>query len=71
MERFCCSLEDQKLSDELLYEMRGSGAFRRFKDAIHRHGIADDWYRFRQVALEEIAIEWLEANNIPYTRESS
>ncbi len=70
MERFCYSVEDDRLSNELLYQIRGSGAFRRFKDAIHRHGIADDWYRFRQAALEEIAVEWLEAHDIPYTRES-
>ena len=65
LERFCYSVEDEELSDELLYQIRGSGAFRRFKDAVHRHGIADEWYRFRQATLEEIAIEWLEAHSIP------
>ena len=69
MERFCYSVEDEELSNELLDQIRGSGAFRRFKDAIYRHGITDDWYRFRQAALEEIAVKWLEANNIPYTRD--
>jgi len=67
MERFCYSVEDEELSNELLDQIRGSGAFRRFKDAIYRHGITDDWYRFRQTALEEIAVKWLEANNITYT----
>jgi hypothetical protein len=71
MERFCSSIENERLSNELLNQIRGSGAFRRFKDTIHRHGIADDWYRFRQAALEEIAIEWLEAHDIPYTREKN
>lgn len=69
MERFCYSVEDEEVSDELLYQIRGSGAFRRFKDAVYRHGIADDWFRFRQTALDEIAIEWLEAHDIPYTQE--
>ncbi len=68
MDRFCYSVEDEELSKELIYQIRGSGAFRRFKDAIHRHGIADDWYRFRQAALEEVAVEWLEANHISFTR---
>ena len=70
MERFCYSVEAEELSDELLYQIHGSGAFRRFKDMIHRRGIAEEWYRFRQVALEEIASEWLEAHDIPYTREN-
>ena len=71
MERFCYSVDDEALSDELLDLIRGSGAFGRFKNAIHRHGIADDWYRYRQAALEEIAIEWLQDNDIPYTREKA
>ena len=68
MERFCYSIDDPELSDELVYQIRGSGAFRRFKDAIRRHGIEDEWYQFRDQALEEIAIEWLESNGIAYTK---
>jgi hypothetical protein len=69
MEDFCYSLENPRLRDEMSSRIRGSGAFRRFKDGIHYHGIQEDWYRFRQQALEAIAIEWLESNNIAYTRE--
>jgi len=69
MERFCYTVEDEELSQVLLFQIRGSVAFRRFKDAVHRHSIADEWHRFRQTALEEIAEDWLKANNIPYTRE--
>jgi hypothetical protein len=43
MERFCYLVEDEALSQELLDQIRGSGAFRRFKDALHRHGMADAW----------------------------
>ena len=70
MERFCNSIEDDELSEELNYQIRGSGAFRRFKDAIHRNNIAQEWYRFRQRALEEIAKDWLEANGIGYIRDT-
>ena len=42
--------------------------FRRFKDALQMNDIEDDWYSFRQEALQKIAIDWLEANKIPYTR---
>ena len=36
MERFCLSFPDEKISDVLLGKIRGSGAFRRFKDTIYR-----------------------------------
>lgn len=70
MERFAQSLKDAAVSDELDAALHGRGAFRRFKDAVQRLGIADEWYRFRETALEEIAIEFLEAHGIAYQRES-
>jgi Uncharacterised protein family (UPF0158) len=69
MERFTQSLTDATASDELDAAIHGRGAFRRFKDAVHRLGIADEWYRFREAALEEIAIEFLEEHGIAYHRE--
>ena len=69
MERFARSLTDAAVSDELDAALHGRGAFRRFKDAVHRLGIADQWYQFRDAALEEIAIEFLEAHRIAYQRE--
>ena len=64
MERFARSLTDAAVSDELQAALHGRGAFRHFKDAVHRLGIADQWYQFRDAALEEIAIEFLEAHRI-------
>jgi hypothetical protein len=69
MERFADSLSDVAAKDELLNAIHGRGAFRRFKDAVRRLGRADEWYRFRDAALEEIAIEFLEAHGIAYQRE--
>jgi len=69
MEKFCLSIEDEALSDKLYYTIKGSGAFRRFKDAIHRLGIASDWYECRERALKKVAIEWCEANNVEYTED--
>jgi hypothetical protein len=66
MERFCLSLEDERLSDELLYQIRGSGAFRRFNEAIYRYGIEQDWFQFKEQAYGEIAIAWLEDHGIAY-----
>jgi len=68
MVNFCHALENHRLAEDLRDQLSGSGAFRRFKDAIHRHGIADDWYAYRQRAFEEIAVGWLEGNGVAYVR---
>ena len=61
MERFCQSLSDERLQDELLSAIHGSGAFRRFKDTIHRKEIQDEGYRFRREAFKSIATDFLES----------
>ncbi len=67
MRDFCYSLADERLRSELLDAIHGSGAFRHFGNTVHYRGIQQDWYRFRQQALEQIARDWLEENEIPYT----
>ena len=66
MERFCLSVDDEALSDILISAIRGRGAFRRFKDAISRYDIEEQWYAYRDKALLAIARQWCEANQIPY-----
>lgn len=69
MERFCMSLDNQKISDILCDLISGSGAFRRFKDAIHKYDIADDWYKYRDNSLKEIAIEWCREHKIEFNEQ--
>jgi hypothetical protein len=66
MERFCLSLDDPKMSEIFYNLIKGGGAFGRFKNAIHRYDIADDWYKFRNEAYEEIAIDWCRENDIEF-----
>jgi hypothetical protein len=68
MERFAESLTNTAASDALLAALHGRGAFRRFKDAIRRLDVTEEWYRFRQAALEGLAIEFLDAEGIAYCR---
>jgi hypothetical protein len=68
MERFAKSLTNMAASEALLAALHGRGAFRRFKDAIHRLDVTEAWHRFREAALEEIAIEFLDAEGIAYCR---
>src|SRR3990172_7401768 len=42
MEKFCLSIIDERLRDEMYYSIKGGGAFRRFKDNIYQHGIEKD-----------------------------
>jgi hypothetical protein len=70
MDRFARSLTDTAMSDQLAAALHGRGAFRQFKDAVRRLGIADEWYRSRETALEEIAIDFVEAHGIAYRRAS-
>jgi hypothetical protein len=67
MERFCLSVDDDDLRDDLSGAIRGRGAFRRFKDRVQAYGIAEEWYRYRDAALREIAMAWCEEHGIPYT----
>jgi hypothetical protein len=68
MERFSRAVENEGLRTELLNSIRGQVAFRRFKAALFRHGVEDDWFRYRREALEEIEIEWLEEQKISFHR---
>jgi hypothetical protein len=56
MERFCHSVDDDDMRDDLCDAIRGRGAFKRFKDSIQAYGIAEAWYRYRDAALREIAM---------------
>ena len=67
MRDFAGSVSDAEASDDLLRAVHGKGAFRHFRDQLQHYGLTEQWYRFRDQALERIAIDWLKANEIPYT----
>lgn len=67
MERFCHSVDDDDMRDDLCDAIHGRGAFRRFKDSMQAYGIAEAWYRYRDEALREIAIAWCEEHGLRYT----
>lgn len=69
MDEFARAAEDPAVSDELLTAIHGRGAFRAFKDAVHRRGIQEDWYRYRAAAIADIAGAWLDEHDIAYARD--
>jgi len=72
LEDFAYAYPDEEISEDLAEAIRGRGAFRRFKDAVQRLGIAEEWYEYRYQRLREVAKEWCEAEGVPYleTRET-
>ena len=70
MEKFCLSIKDQEISNDLYRCIKGNGAFRRFKDKISQYGIEQDWYQHRDAAYREMAKEWCEENKIEFIEDS-
>ena len=58
MDRFASDTEGE-IRAELRDSLRGSGAFRCFKDAVFRLKMEDAWFEYRARALEDIARGWL------------
>jgi len=66
MEGFCLSVRDKKISETLWASIKGKGAFRRFKDHVQRLGIGDEWYKYREEAIKQIAIDWCKSHRIKF-----
>lgn len=66
MEGFCHSLSDTKKQNILLNSIKGKGAFRRFKEAVYRLGVAEQWYNYRDNSYKKIAMEFCKSKNINY-----
>lgn len=68
MDHFTHTIDDAQIQKELRNAIRGRGAFRLFKEVLHRRGIQESWYRYREDALAQIASDWLEGHGLAYTR---
>jgi predicted enzyme related to lactoylglutathione lyase len=66
MSDFTDTVTDPRKNELLRVALEGRGAFRRFKDTLHRVGLTEQWYAFRRAAYVELAREWCEENEIPY-----
>ena len=69
MERFCLSIKDNEVRDIMYNSIKGSGAFRIFKENIYRYNIRDDWYSYRDAAIKKIATGWCRHNNLKFIEE--
>src|SRR4029450_5907220 len=67
MERFCLSVDDDDLRDDLCDAICGRGAFRRFKERMQVYGMAEKWYRYRDAAPRALVTPCAEAHGLQYT----
>ncbi len=65
MQEYIWSLEDEHLRELLEVAIQGSGAFRRFKDALYRYPEAqENWFKFRDEREQRRMVDWLESEDI-------
>jgi hypothetical protein len=67
MERFCHTVENERLKHVLLQAIKGRRAFRSFKDSIYRENIEKKWFAFKDNAFKSIAVDFLKSEEIPFT----
>ena len=63
---FAETVSEPHKNELLCVALEGRGAFRRFKDTLHRVDLTDEWYAFKHKAYVETAREWCEENEIEY-----
>ncbi len=68
VERFCQSINEPRQKKKLLKAIRSKRAFRDFQKVIGKLGIQERWIGFRNRELEELAVDWLDRNDIAYKK---
>ncbi len=66
MEDFIAQVENQTAYEWLTNSIKGRGAFRMFRATLNRFDLTNDWYKFRDDAYEEIAVNWCNEYGIEY-----
>ncbi|SDM78471.1 Uncharacterised protein family (UPF0158) [Paenibacillus sp. yr247] len=64
IEDFIGTLVDEDIREELYEAIQGRGAFRRFKDGIIEHGVDKQWYKYKEIKIKELVIEWCKEQDI-------
>ena len=66
IEKFIDRVVTSKQSERLSQSIHGKGAFRRFKTALEKLGLVDEWYKYRGQKLREFVEFWCKENNIDF-----
>jgi len=66
MERFCFSVEDERISRALSESLGGFPGRKLFELAINQHGVIEEWHGYLRLELRSIARQWCERNDIDF-----
>lgn len=66
MEEFIETVSNNNKRIQLENCMWQKGMYRKFKDKLIEIGLEDEYYKFYDEKLKEIAIEWCKENNLEY-----
>jgi len=66
MQDFADAQCDCNVRAKLVDAAHGAGALRLFRRTIDQLGIEEMWHQYRNKAMESVAREWLEDNNLRY-----
>ena len=66
MSNFVSGMDNDMINQRLSQAISGRGAFRRFKDTAIQLDVIDEWYKFRDNAYKEIAIDFCKENTLEY-----
>lgn len=66
MRHFAWSRDDDEQGCALMRAIQGRGAFRRFKDALRRLGIEQEWFDYKEARLLDVARGWCAENGVAW-----
>ena len=70
MQDFINTVSDDNIATTLAISIKGSGAFRRFKEHLYHYEIQDQWFAFRDNEYKQVAIQWCQENNVEYAEDN-
>ena len=70
MRDFTYSVESGGIREDLLHAIHGAGAFRHFKRVVRQHSLEPAWFKFRDEALRQIAVDWCKEHDIAWQQVS-
>ena len=66
MQHFINRISDDSIAQTLAISIKGSGAFRRFREHLCQFGIQEEWFTYRNNEYKQLAIQWCLENNVEY-----